>query len=170
MTLAQVIRPDLEGQKVQHIGGQAPRYIVMDGILRHIPDPTTETKLFVAKGPSLLDLSGVAGFNQNDPNSPLYPLVFPQEGPDISGNDRLLPTALIQGYDFKEVYLIDYKDIVNGDRTLVRRWIFDITTFNNFDFNANSIYFIDDIIIYAIPIGEGIAIPNRYQGVVFPRP
>jgi hypothetical protein len=68
----------MEGSLLQHDGTgytggpYYAAYIVIDGVLRWIPDPTTLTNLF-GKSPVVQhDLRGYAGFNDGDPAHPPY--------------------------------------------------------------------------------------------------
>ena len=150
--MAQRIRPDVEGQKFVHNGGQAPQYVVMDGILRWIPNQTIRSKIFGDFNPLVEDLTDFAGLNLNDPNNPPYPL------PE---------TTLLKGFKSDGIYLIDYNDIVKNNRSLVARRISDPNTMAQFGFRGDNVNGVDDIIVDALIYisGPDISFLYRYQDV-----
>ena len=108
-------RPDLEGQQVSHTSGSPFVYIVIDGILRWIPNPDVWRSLFGNWNVATEDISGIDGFSNVSPPSPLP-----------------VTCRVVRGNQMPQVFLIDYLDPTNlsdpsGSRShafdLVKRWI-----------------------------------------------
>jgi hypothetical protein len=135
-------RPDLEGQRLKHAGGQDPIYVVIDGILRWIPNLLIFERLFRDWNIQQIDLNNITGFNSANPNTGLYPL------PSM--------TTLVRGGQ-PEVYLIDYRNILTNDRTLVKRWVPSPAFMDLYNFDWDDIANVRQIIIDAIPKGGPLA-------------
>lgn len=60
-------RPDLESKCVKHQGGQDPIYVIIDGVLRWVPNPDIMNRLFNNWDVEIVDCSGIEGFNNMDP-------------------------------------------------------------------------------------------------------
>lgn len=143
------IRPDLEGQRLKHTGGQAPIYLVVDGILRHVTDNYT-MKMFRDPGTQTIDLSNIMGFNAQNPNVGLY---------------SLPSTLLIIHYAISEnhgadVYMLDYNDIVNNDTKVVKRHVQSPRAMDAYNFRMPPYTeALPHIIFIAIPEGRPMPHP-----------
>jgi hypothetical protein len=147
-------RPDLEGRRLKHIGGQGPIYLVVDGILRHVTDQYT-MDMFRDPGTETIDLSNIKGFNTQNPNAGLYPLPstllfihkdFPQPREDPEENPF-------------DVYMMDYNDIVNNDTKFVKRHVKSPRAMNAYNFRMpDYTKELPHVIFYAIP--EGPPLPH----------
>jgi hypothetical protein len=145
-------RPDLEGQRLKHSGGQGPIYLVVDGILRWVPSQTLMKALFRDYVTQTADLSNIMGFNAQDPNVGLYPLPYNS----FPGHNY---SRLFKSDTNFNIYLIDYNNIVNNDKTLVKRYVKSPNAMDAYNFAGNMVVELPHIFVSAIPNGPPLPHP-----------
>jgi hypothetical protein len=134
-------RNDLEGRRVSQFG-RAPIYVVIDGFLRWIPNPTTMNALFRDWSHDEMDLTDIIGYDELKPDGPC-PLPLPDS------------TALVKAAGRPEVYLLDFNNLRANppDGRIVKRHIMSPTAMDRYNLSWDKISEISPVAIDAIPEG-----------------
>jgi hypothetical protein len=132
-------RNDLEGRRVSQFG-RAPIYVVIDGFLRWIPNPTTMEALFRDWSHDEMDLADIIGYDESKPDGPC-PLPLPDS------------TALVRAAGRPEVYMLDFNNPPE-DTKIVKRHILSPAAMDRYNLSWDKISEMSPVAIDAI--SEGI--------------
>jgi len=109
------------------VNGAGAVYLVLDGTLRHVPNPTTLEGLFnTVGGWKITEVTGLQ---------------------DLTMGSALTDGALLVTGSGPHIYLLN-----DGEK----RWIVDPTTFDKFGFDWTKVHTYPDVLINAIPSGADI--------------
>jgi hypothetical protein len=120
-------RPDLNGMVLQRIGGHECS-MVDNGLNRYIPNWSL--------------------FRDGRATTPFDTSI-------ISNGSSLRPDALLIADGTGPIYLLDV-DPAEGSSTLVKRWIVDAKTFDQYQFAWDKVQRLPAIVVAAIPRGKDI--------------